>query len=51
MHETIGRFRSTTLAGAELAVPDDLGIPTLMAFAYRQHQQRDADSWLRCATP
>lgn len=46
MHDVIGRFTSTTLAGAELAVPDDLPAPTLLLFAYRQRQQRDVDTWI-----
>lgn len=47
MREVIGRFDSTTLAGRRLSVPDDLTGPTLLLFAYRQHQQADVDTWIR----
>lgn len=36
-----------TLAGRHVVVPDDFGGPTLLLFAYRQHQQRDVDTWIR----
>ena len=51
MRDVIGRFDSTTLAGRPLAVPDDLTGPTLLLFAYRQHQQRDVDTWIRSVPP
>jgi hypothetical protein len=47
VREIIGRFASTTLAGEPLAVPDDLGGPALLLFAYRQRQQRDVETWIR----
>lgn len=46
VRNTVGRFSSTTLAGAALTVPDDLTGPTLLLFAYRQWQQRDVDTWI-----
>ncbi len=47
MHDQLGSFRSRTLAGRPLALPRDLRRPTLLLFAYRQHQQRDVDTWIR----
>ena len=46
MGDVVGRFSSTTLAGRELTVPDDLDRPTLLLFAYEQRQQADVDTWL-----
>lgn len=46
MRDVIGRFDSTTLAGRDLVVPDDLDRPTLVVFAYQQAQQRHVDTWL-----
>lgn len=51
MRTRIGRFESTTLAGRDLVVPDGLSGPTLLLFAYRQHQQRDVDTWIRAVRP
>lgn len=47
MHDQLGSFRSTSLAGVEMAIPADLAGPTLVVFAYRQHQQADVDTWIR----
>jgi len=49
VHDVVGRFTSTTLAGVPVAVPDDLTTPTLLLFAYRQRQQRDVDTWIGAA--
>lgn len=46
MHQRIGRFTSTTLAGDALRIPGDLGRPTLLVFAYERLQQRDVESWI-----
>lgn len=46
MRDVIGRFSGTTLAGRRRTLPDDLARPTLLAFAYRQRQQPDVESWL-----
>jgi hypothetical protein len=51
VHPTIGRFASRTLAGDDLALPDDLDGPALLLFAYRQDQQSDVETWLPAVPP
>lgn len=46
MNERLGRFSSTTLAGEDLTLPDDLDGMALIVVAYQQRQQPDVDSWL-----
>ncbi len=44
-----GRFPHVSgfdLEGRRLQIPDDLSGPTVVAIAYRQHQQADIDTWM-----